>query len=572
MLLSLSIRNFILIDSIDLELSNGFTVITGETGAGKSILIDSLLCVLGERVSGDLLKHDTDKGYVEAVFDVSSNKTIPDLLLKEGYDASAELIIRREFNSKGVNRCFLNDSPATASFVRTIGNELIDFHGQHEHQTLLKSEFHIDFLDSYANNHYDKMEYCKEWEKTKTAKSDLQQLINQKYELQKHRESTAFLLNEIEEIQPKSGELEKIEKDIHKAMHSAKIVQSAITIKDLLAESEHSVHDLLSKTKMILEQLSEVDDTFNQYIQECNSAIASVNEISLSVSDYINSDDVTIDNLDLLQERASKLLWLKKKYGSIDAAIQEWEIYKDKLRLTDNVDDEISTLEQAYKESCLRLGKKGKVLTAKRLKAAKDLSPKVCSMLESMGIAKPTFEILIKQSSVISNEDLPIAIIDDVRFIANRKGVDSVEFAISTNPGESTKPLAKVASGGEISRIMLALKSIIADNDTIPTMVFDEIDTGISGKVSRKVGFIMKSLGLHRQIIAITHSPQIASLADCHIQVKKTVHKQSTSVTATILGFEDRIQEIASLLSGTSTTKSTKESARELIEANDHNS
>jgi DNA repair protein RecN (Recombination protein N) len=573
MLASLIIRNFILIESADLEFQSGFTVITGETGAGKSILIDALLCALGERVQGDILKKGTEKGFVEAMFQVPASMKFPKSFFEEGYldcelsNNERFIIIRREFTSKGLNRSFINDSPATASMARNLGELLVDFHGQHDHQSLLRVESHLTFLDAFAETTEEFSAYQSQWTIVRDISNKYKDLTERREDIIKNREQILFALREIEDISPIPGELEKLEMELSRIKHSVFITEKQHVLSQIIHEDDSSVQNSIGKIRMILEELCKIDKSYETALQEIQSASASIEEVYEIVKAKKSEEIVDSDSL---QERMSKLIWLKKKYGSFEHVFEVWNTLKQQALLSDDIDGEIVALSDRLLNDQRILGLKATELSTKRKSAISRLESLVESNLQIMGIEKPAFKVSHTHESLKStNSTNAIAITKEGQFSAFSHGIDIVEFMISLNSGEACKPLAKAASGGEISRIMLSLKSLINEKAGVPLMVFDEIDTGISGKVSRKVGAVMKELGSHKQIIAISHSPQISSLANHHILVKKTSETDTTRVQAMHVSDENRVHEIASLISGATITRSAIESAKELLLARD---
>ena len=573
MLSSLSIRNFILIESVDLEFQPGFTVITGETGAGKSILIDALLCALGERMHGEVIKKGKDKGFVEAIFRVPVSVPLPEHVINEGYvDAfpsgdERTIIIRREFTAKGLNRSFINDSPATASMARSLGEVLIDFHGQHDHQSLLNIDTHLTFLDAYADTDSELMTYKNQFELVRTIAKKFEDLISRKDEILKNRDRILFSLREIEDINPLPGELEQLEQEMSRIKHAVYITEKQQVLTQIIYEDDASVIAMIGKIKHILEDLSTLDSAYQPALNELQSASASLQEVHAIIKE--RQSDESIDS-DTIQERISKLIWLKKKYGSFEKVFIEWESLKEQASISEDIDGEITSLEKLLLKEQVTLGSKAHALSQKRLAAIPSFQSHVESSLKMMGIEKPMFKVshLIKSTKPSDDSHL-IAITSSGSCIAYAHGIDIIEFMLSLNSGEECKTLVKAASGGEISRIMLALKSLINEKAGVPIMVFDEIDTGISGKVARKVGSVMKQLGNHKQVIAISHSPQIASLADHHVLVRKTSASDSTKVEAMTVLADERVKEIASLISGETLTETTIESAKELLSAQD---
>ena len=573
MLASLIIRNFILIESADLEFQSGFTVITGETGAGKSILIDALLCALGERVQGDIIKKGADKGFVEAKFRVTASMKFPKGLIEEEYfeddlsDNDRFIIIRREFTSKGLNRSFINDSPATALMARNLGELLVDFHGQRDQQSLLKVDSHLTFLDAFADTKEEYSAYQSQWTIVLDLSSRYKDLIDRREHIIKNREQTLFACREIEDVSPIPGELEKLEMELSRIKHSVFITDKQHVLSQIIHDDDVSVQYSIGKIRMILEELSKIDIGYESALQELQSASASIEEVYEIIKAKKLDEDIDPDSL---QERISKLIWLKKKYGSFEHIFEVWNTLKEQALLSVDIDGEIIALGDCLLHDQKILGLKAMELSQKRDSAISRLESLVELHLKQMGIEKPTFKVSKTYESLTSTDETHVkAITKTGQYSASSHGIDIVEFMISLNSGEECKPLAKVASGGEISRIMLSLKSLINEKAGVPVMVFDEIDTGISGKIARKVGGVMKQLGLHKQIIAISHSPQISSLAHHHIVVKKSSDTDTTKVQAMPVNDELRVYEIASLISGATITNSAIESAKELLLAKD---
>lgn len=570
MLLSLTIHNFILIDKIEINFNKGFTVITGETGSGKSLIIDALLYCLGERLSTDIIRKHTDKGFVESVFSIELIPHIKAALQANNYEVNPLLIIRREFTNKGTSRCFINDSPATQSFVKVIASSLADFHGQHENQLLLHHENHLAVLDAIAHLETYIDTYYLLWNQLQQSIFSYQDLIKQELQLLEKKEYSLFQLHEIEDISPEPTELSDLEHQLSVIQHAAKLYESSHNLYVLLYNSENSARDSLIKSQLLLQQLSTIDHSFQLYLDECTQAIASISEISTFASAYCSSLNFEDNTINRIQERLSLLYRLKKKYGSYDSIFNIWNQLKEDIRIASNFDDEL----RIKKEDILRIKTELSVLAVelseKRIAAAYTIKESIELTLQSIGIEHPIFSVQIHQIPSLHNEidamSMSISIHNDYVKVKS-SGIDIVEFLISTNPGEIPKPLSKAASGGEISRIMLAIKAMMAHIDKIPVIVFDEIDTGISGRIAQKVGFLIQDIGSKRQVIAISHSPQIAALADNHILVQKKIIDDRAYVTTTLLSNAEKIEHIASLISGNNITPSSYEHALELIQA-----
>ena len=568
MLLSLTIHNFILIDKIEINFNKGFTVITGETGSGKSLIIDALLYCLGERLSTDIIRKHADKGFVESVFSIELIPHIKAILQNNNYEVNPLLIIRREFTNKGTSRCFINDSPATQSFVKVIASSLADFHGQHENQLLLHHENHLAVLDAIAHLETYIDSYSLLWNQLQQSIFLYQDLIKKELQLLEKKEYSLFQLQEIEDISPEPTELSDLEHQLSVIQHAAQLYESSHNLYELLYSSENSARDSLIKSQVLLQQLSTIDQTFQQYLDECTQAIASISEISTFASAYCSSLDFQDNTINRIQERLSLLYRLKKKYGSYDSIFNVWDQLKEDIRIASHFDDEL----MIKKEDILRMKTELSVLalelSEKRIAAAYTIKESIELTLQSIGIEHPVFSVQIHQIPSLQHDIDAMSISIHNNYVkVKSSGIDIVEFLISTNPGETPKTLSKAASGGEISRIMLAIKSMMAHIDKIPVIVFDEIDTGISGRIAQKVGFLIQEIGSKRQVIAISHSPQIAALADNHILVQKKIIDDRAYVTTTLLSNTEKTEHIASLISGNNITPSSYEHALELIQA-----
>ncbi len=566
MLRSLLIKNYALIEEISVEFSSGLTIITGETGAGKSILIDALGLLLGERASTDMIRTGAEKAIVEGVFDVKKNDRVADILRSNENDITDKIIVRREVTNKGQSRCFINDSPVNVMMLKEIGDALVDLHGQHEHQSLLHPETHLDFLDDFGG-------YEKELESYRVSFRKLAELTSKKRELQEQEDQLKakkslfeFQIKEIDAVNPQAGEEEHLEAELKILENTEKLNELTGGIHQILYESENSTRDSLVKARKMLEQLAEIDTTFSDVVNELKSAEAIVDEISKQVQNYASRIEFNPDRLEEMRERLGALSMLKKKYGgTLDALIAYRQKIGDEFKFAENFEDEIAKLEkeiESFRNDC---GGKANILTQRRKEVSKKLEKEIIASLAELGIQKAKFETSIRQNSVEKNSNTFAVKIGSLLLEAFSNGVDHVEFFLSTNVGEDVKPLAKVASGGEVSRIMLALKSALAQSDKTPLLIFDEIDTGVSGRIGQSVGLSLKKLSKHHQVIAITHLPQIAGLADTHFAVEKTEANKKTSTRLRLLNNEERIKEVAKLLSGENITEAGLKSAKELM-------
>ncbi len=564
MLCSLYIKNFALIQELTVDFNPGLTIITGETGAGKSILIGALNLVLGERASNDLVRSGSTKAVIEAILKEVHSEKIESLLQAANIETGPELILRRELSSSGQSRCFINDTPCTAALLKQAGEELIDLHGQHEHQLLLHADTHETLLDDFALT-------TEEVTKYKNTRSALQRLQQQLSVVKKEadairdkKEIFDFQLNELNNVDLKSGEEETIETEITLLENAETLFTFSNTLNELLYDGEHSTYSSITSALHTLEKLAAIDKRFDIHIEEARTATSIVDELARFTRSYVSGIDFNPERLDTLRERQLQVHRLCKKYGRTHSELIDLKNELEaKSALEENLEEEISRIEHEIKMLKTDLSLHAKTLSNKRQKAASRLETAIQEQLAELGIPQATFIVSITHEEQPDGE-----IFSDSRtYTAFPSGYDKIEFLISTNPGEKTKPLIKVASGGEISRVMLAMKSALAESTKLPILIFDEIDTGISGRVAEAVGKSLRKLSRRHQIIAITHLPQIAAMGDLHLSVKKSVQQERTVTEVNPLDDESRLQAIASLISGQQISASSLTLAAELVEA-----
>ncbi|HRI46209.1 MAG TPA: DNA repair protein RecN [Ignavibacteriaceae bacterium] len=564
MLKSLYIKDYALIELLNIEFQSGLNIITGETGAGKSILIDAMGLLLGERASGDVIRKGASKAIVEGIFDVSNNKKISKLLDDNEIDYSDELIMRRELSLKG-NRCFINDSPVPLNIIKEAGYLLVDLHGQHEHQSLLRPEMHIEFLDDFSNNDTLFEKYTLAINQLNRIQKELRELRERESILKEKKELYSFHIREIDNISPLEDEDNQISEELKILENSEKLLELTSSIYGLIYENEDSTYDSLAKIKTQLDELNGIDKSFSEIAQEAASALSIVDDIKSYVRNYNSQIDIDPQKLDSLRNRLLSINSLKKKFGgSVKSILEYRKKIGDEFELAESFEENILSIQKNLTKQRELCGKFALELSETRKKSAKQLSKNVIEELSSLGISNANFDVQIMHLQN-HNGSGNFVLIDNVEYLYDSSGIDKVEFYISTNLGEDLKPLAKVASGGEVSRVMLALKSSLAKNDKLPLLIFDEIDTGVSGRIAQKVGLALKSLAKYHQIIAITHLPQIAGLGDVHFMVEKNDIAGRVVSTIKMLTAEERIREVAKLMSGEEITDSSLKSARELM-------
>ncbi len=563
MLKSLLIKDYALIENIEIQFGKGLNIITGETGAGKSILIDAMGLLLGERASVDVIRKGAEKTIVEGIFEIAGNKKVKKILEEHEIEDGDELIIRREITAKGTNRCFVNDSPVTLNVIKEIGDLLVDLHGQHEHQSLLKTENHLEMLDEFADIDQYLSEYKENISILHQLQHELKELMERENLLKEKKDLYQFQIKEIDSVAPGIEEEEELENELKVLENSEKLLSMSNDIYSQLYESENSIHDQLFAVKNKLNELSKIDKSFVEKVNDLQSAIVILNEISSFLRDYKNKIDVDPVHVEKIRERLGAFNLLKKKYGgTIKSVLEHREKIGKEVNLAENFTNRIKELENEIYDLRKVCGDIAKSISEKRKIIAKNIKKEVEEVLKNLGISDPIFEV--KFTNELSETENYI-LLNSNRYKYNDRGYDYVEFYISTNAGEDVKPLIKVASGGEVSRIMLALKSVLAKSDKLPILIFDEIDTGVSGRIAQKVGKALKSLASFHQIIAITHLPQIAGLSDLHFVVEKKKSGDRVVSSIRLLNEEEKIREVARLISGEKITEAALMGAKELI-------
>lgn len=563
MLKSLEVKDYALIEHISVEFGNGLNIITGETGAGKSILIDAMSLLLGERASTEVIRKGAQKSFVEGIFEVKANKKVKSLLEENEIEFADELIVRREISLKGSNRCFINDTPVNLNLVKDIGNQLVDLHGQHEHQSLLRTETHIDYLDEFGNYEELHQQYKNIFSELVKNEKVLTDLKSKENSIKEKKDFYSFQIKEIDNISPQEDEEEKLSEELKILENSEKLAEATSEIYQLLYESDNSIQYSLSKVKSLLQKLNEIDKSFSESFNESQSALAQINDISNFIRSYNTKINLDPEEVEEKRQRLGAISLLKKKYGSSVKSILEYrKKIGEEYELAENFSGKIDELSNNIFELRKTAGNLAKSLSKKREQTAAIVKKGIEETLRELGIQNPQFKTEIKNLTAEIDSGI---FVDKKFFKSTSKGIDEIEFLISTNPGEDLKPLTRVASGGEVSRIMLALKSTLAKTDKLPLLIFDEIDVGVSGRIAQKVGRALKNLSSFHQVISITHLPQIASIADHHFSIEKITNKERVISSIKKLPQSERITEIARLLSGEKVTEASLKSARELI-------
>ncbi len=566
MLRSLFVKHYALIEEISVEFERGLNILTGETGAGKSILIDALSLLLGDRASTEVVRKGSDKAIVEGVFAIPNSSAIESLLKENEIELSDELIVRREVSLKGQNRCFINDTPAPLALLKEIGDMLVDLHGQHDHQALLRSETHVGFLDDFGGDESVLQGYRQCYRKLSELFSKKRELREREHRLKERKDLYDFQIKEIDAVDPQIGEEETLEAELKILENAEKLHELTSQLHQLLYDGESSVHDSLVKARKQIELLNTIDSSFSDAAGEVKSAEIIAEELSKFIHSYHAKIEFNPEKLEQIRERLGQFSLLKKKYGgTIESLLEHRRSIGVEFSLAENFEKELAILEKSINEERQTCSAAAEKVTAKRHESAKKIEKAIVAALSELGIASARFQVRFERTKKEAGSDDSYVRIGKEDFAATLDGIDAVEFLLSTNVGEDLMPLVKVASGGEVSRVMLALKSALAHSDKTPLLIFDEIDVGVSGRIGQAVGLSLKKLSALHQIIAITHLPQIAGLADTHFAVEKVEDGKRTLTKLRKLGIEDRVREVAKLMSGEKVTEAGLKGARELM-------
>ncbi|MBU3742381.1 MAG: DNA repair protein RecN [Candidatus Kapabacteria bacterium] len=547
MLRHLSIRDVALIEHVECSIGTGMTVLLGETGAGKSIIIDALAAALGERMSADQLRSGARRAVIEATF--TSDAPQLHALLAEldlAWD-NADIVFRRELTASGTSRCFVNDTPTQAAVVRSLAAFLLDFHGQHDTHGLLHPSRHLTIIDAVGGLQEQATAMAAAWRNVVEARSALAALRARANSAEADRQRLQHQADEITNVNPQPNEDEEITVELRRAESSEFVVANATAFRDELYNASMSAYDRLSNAIRHADALAPFAPELARLRDDLANAMAICRDAAQEASGLADPEDFSPERIEELRQRLVQLQRLVRRYGSLDEARSEHARLLAALDEIDHVDEALDEAQATLEAHMSAATAVAADLSKRRRKVIATLASSISNALHEMGMPSAVVEIAHSKVDLGPN------------------GIDAIEVLFTANAGESPRPLSKVASGGELSRVMLAIKRTMAVRGAIGTMVFDEIDTGISGKVARHVGEVMKELSTHHQILCITHLPQIASLADHVVRVEKQTTPTSTTVTATTVEGEDAILEIARLLSGVTVSEAAMDSARELM-------
>ncbi|HME88041.1 MAG TPA: DNA repair protein RecN [Chthoniobacterales bacterium] len=546
----LRIKNLALVEELQWQIAPGFTAVTGETGAGKSIIIGALQLLLGERADKSLIRTGADTCTAEAIFTGTELQKLNPQLVEAGVEPSAEdLIIKRTLSATGTNRQFINGSPTTLSILKAVGDALVDLHGPHDHQSLLSPDKQLDLLDSFARAEEQLVEYQKHFRELQTLTAEHAALNTAETAREQELDLLRHQISEINSANLVAGEEEEIEQRYKLSSSSKRLIELASAVANKLSEADDSVLSQLAETQRLLRELEKIDITTAQLASEHATAVVQLSEIARSLSDYAEKLDLDPQQLAALDQRVSLFETLKRKYGgSISEVIEFGRRASERMQKIEGRDAELERLAKEIEKVRAQMNGAGGALRKLRAHAAPKLSETIRKNLRDLGFRQSEFEV------ALSTLDEPRA-----------HGFDSVELLFSPNPGEPLKPLRAIASSGEISRLMLAIKSALAAHDSIPLLVFDEIDTNVGGEIAHAVGAKLQRLGSDHQLICITHLAPVAASASSHFVVTKDVVRGRTFSNLNEVRGKARQEEIARMLGGKS--ESALQLAASLLQA-----
>jgi len=554
MLQELRIRNFAIIDEVNLSFSKGFNVITGETGTGKSIILNAVHLLMGDKAGEELIRSSEEEASAEALFDISGNQEVKEKIKEKSarINSSGEedvCVVRRVISRSGRGKAFLNENLTTLGTLSEMGEKLLSIYGQHEHQSLQRAETHLDILDEFGGLVDLREEYGENFERVVSLSGEIKKIRDEKERGIREKELLAFQLREIEASRIQTGEEETLREERKILSHARKLMDFVSLSNELLYEGEGSTVERIQTILRQGNEMAAIDPSLSGVIKSLETTSIQLEEVAISLRDYLRRIEVDPMRLEEVANRLEEIDRLKRKYGP---SVEEVLRFKGKVEealssLTSN-EENLSHLEgilSSFQGEMIALAKK---LSWERKRAASELKKSVEKELGFLGMKKTIFEIRM----------------EDAAF--SPKGMDRVEFLISPNMGEEIKPLAKIASGGELSRMMLAMKKILARVGGRQVLIFDEVDSGIGGAIAEVVGKTLKELSKHHQVICVTHLPQIACFADTHHSVGKEVKGRRTVTVVDRLEKEAIVDEIARMLGGVKVTEKTRAHAKEMIE------
>jgi DNA repair protein RecN (Recombination protein N) len=561
MLRELRIKNFAVIDEVALELGRGLNVLTGETGAGKSIILNALGLISGGRVSSDVIRHNEEEATVEALFE-DVPEPVRQRLQEAGYGVDDEIVIKRVVSRAGKNRIYVGGSLCPLSLLSEIGPSIVHIYGQHEHHTLLKPETHVGLLDAFGGIAAETDAMRRKFYSLVTAAQRLLQAREIVEKGKKEKELLAAQAEEIANARLRPEEEEELQAKKNILMHAEKLYQGCLEGEELLYEGENALVGRLGRYHGRLRELAAIDDGLQPAAELLESALAQLEEANAGLRRYADRVHFEPGALEKLEDRLAEIHRLKRRYnGSIEEILRMQTQAETELQALDRGEEEIPDLEKSFEAARHTAWEAAGALSVKRQRVAKKFKKEMEKEAKQLGMPETIFEV--RFVDLPDQEDSPPFIVGGQKL--TELGIDQIEFCFSPNRGEPPKPLARIASGGELSRLMLAIKSLALAAGVAPTLLFDEVDAGIGGAVAEIVGKRLKQVAASHQVLCVTHLPQIAALADSHHIVRKEMDKDRTLTTVSQLKGNERIEEVARMLGGIKITERTRRHAEELV-------
>ncbi|MFC2465575.1 MAG: DNA repair protein RecN [Bacteroidota bacterium] len=549
MLKNLKIENYALIEHLDIDFTDGLSVITGETGAGKSIIIGALSLVLGHRADTKIILSDSGKCVVEAVFDISAYN-LQHFFDQWELDYSDECIVRREVLPSGKSRAFINDTPVNLQQIKELISLLVDIHSQHENLLLSNADFQLNVVDTVADTSVELNQYRAIFDNYQTLRRQLKTLQSDVEKIIAERDYALFQFNQLKEAKLIDGEQDTLEEELKVMNHSQDITESLSTVSQIFDNDEIGVVSQLKTAANNIHRLSEYLGRADEFYERIDSAMIDIKDIAVEIDNILSNTEFSIERKNLVEDRLNMIYSLQQKHkaATVGELLDIQSDFEQKINLIDNFDEEIARLQRETADVESRLSEAAKQLTVKRMSVRKPVVEHVERMLNDLGMPNGRFEIVF-------------SVLDGFA----PSGADKIEFLFSANKNRPPLPISEIASGGEMSRLMLIVKSLISTTKALPTIIFDEIDTGISGEIAKKMGEIMEQMAENMQVIAISHLPQIASKGRTHYKVFKDETKDKTQTNIIQLSANERIMEIAEMMAGKNPSRSALDSAAEML-------
>ena len=564
MLKELSIRNFAIIDDLQIDFSGGFTILSGETGAGKSIILNAVNLLLGSRVSAELVRTGAESAELEALFQISATSNVARIMSANGYDPAEGLLIRRLISRSDNNRVYVNGRLATLGLLTTITENLASISGQHAHQGLLKEDQHLLILDQFGGLMKQRRQVSDLYHQILPLIDKLNRLEASRKRQGEQRELLEFQRKEITAADLTPGEDAALEQERLRLKNAEALYQTVYSSIEALYGASGSVIERLLEVKKNLTTAGQIDSQLKTTADSLASASYQIEDLTDELRAHLNLIQMDDQRLEAVEERLDTLNKLKRKYGgSLEAVFSQLETIAGELSKVKNISHQIREVEENLAKLHDQLTRQVLELSQKRAQAAKKLAVKVVAELGSLKMSLTEFKALLQP---IATDEKTNSYLTAQEYAISETGIDRATFMIAPNPGEELKPLAGIASGGELSRVVLALKAILAETDAVETIVFDEVDAGIGGGTAEVVGRKLSELARHHQVICITHLPQIAKFGEHHFSISKHVNDGRTLTAIQPLNKEDRTREIARMLGGEEITQTTLDHARELLE------